>query len=111
MLRSRDGVALRRIDHEHTTLGGCGHVNVVHAYTGATNNLELRRCGNHLSGDLRSRTDHQTVVIADHADQLLGRESRALIDLRHLTENVDSGLVDRIGYQNFRHQWGAALPR
>ena len=46
-----------------------------------------------------------------HLDQLLGGESRALIDLRHLTENVDSGLVDRIGYQNFRHQWGAALPR
>ena len=41
---------------------------------------------------------------ADAGLQLLGRHAGALIHLRHLTENVDPGLVNGIGNQNFRHE-------
>ena len=105
MLGSRDGVALRGIHHQHPALGGSRHIDVVHTDPGAADDLELGCSRDHLGGHLRAGTDHQSVVITDHADQFLGGETRTLVHLSHLAENVDPGLINRVGNQNFGHRW------
>ena len=104
MLRGRDGVALRRIHHQDSPLGGRGHIDVVDTDAGTADDLEPGRRGDHVGRHLCARTDHQSVVVADAGLQVLGRHAGALIHLRHLTENVDPGLVNGIGNQNFRHE-------
>ena len=54
MLCRRDRVALRRIHDQHTALGGSRHIHVVHADSGAADDLELRCSRDHLSGHLRA---------------------------------------------------------
>ena len=104
VLRCSDGVALRRVHHQHTPLGGGRHINVVDADAGAADDLEATRRRDHRCSHLGDGTDHQSVVLTDDPDQLLLREAGALIHLRHLAKDVDPGLVDRIGDKNFRHR-------
>ena len=51
-----------------------------------------------------SRADHQSVVLTDNPHQLVFAQTDPLIDLRHLIEDVQAGLINRIGNQNFRHE-------
>ena len=104
MLSSSNGVALRRIHHQHATLRGSGHINVVHPHTGAPHDPELVCGGNDIGGHLGARANHQCVVLADDRFQLFRAEACALIDLSHLTQDVDAGLINGIGNQNFCHQ-------
>ena len=102
------GVLTRRV-HRHDPLRRAGgEVEVVEAGTGAHDNLELRRGGNDLGGDL-VRTDDQRIGVGDGRDQvsLVGifLEQRELIArlLNNLANACDRCGRERLlgGNENF----------
>ena len=110
VLSGSDRVSFRGVDHQNPPLGRGRHIDVVDADPGATNDLQATGRSDDLGGDLRAGADHQAVVVADDSDQLILRETGALIHLRHLAEDVDPRLVNGIGNQHFGHDAGAQLP-
>ena len=111
VLGRRDRVALGRIDHDHATLGGSRHINVVDSNAGAANDAQLGGGLNDVCGHLGARTDHQGVVVADDRLQLFRWQAGAHIHLGHLGEDVDPRLIDGIGNQNLCHDpAGGELP-
>ncbi len=80
VLGGRNGVAGRRIHHDHAVIGGGLAVDVVHADARAADCLEIVRGGQHLGGHLGFGADHQSMVVADDLQQLVRFESCLYID-------------------------------
>jgi len=103
VLSRGDGVALGGVHHQHTALGGGGHIDVVDAHAGAANDPQLVGRFDDVGGHRGARTDHQAVVLTNDGLELLRRQAGAHIDCGHLGEDVDPRLVNGIGDQNLRH--------
>ena len=58
-----------RIDHQHTGRGGSIHIDVIQADTGAGDDLEFGRRGDHLGIDGGGRTHQQRVGVDDRCQQ------------------------------------------
>ena len=71
---------------------------------GPADDAQSISCRDDVRCDLGARTDHQSVVVTDDRFQLFRAETRALIDLSHLAQDVDAGLINGVGNQNFCHQ-------
>ena len=104
MLSRRDGVALWGIHHKHASLRRSRDIHVVDSDPGPTHNAEFVGGRDHIGGHLRAGADHQGVVFTDDRFQLFWAETGALIDLSHLAQDVDAGLINGVGNQNFCHQ-------
>jgi hypothetical protein len=94
----------RRVHYKNTPLGGSGDINVVHPNASAANDLKTTGSGNHRRSHSSAGADHQSVVLTNNPHQLVFAQTDPLIDLRHLIEDVQAGLINRIGNQNFRHE-------
>ena len=81
VLRCGDCIAARRVDDNDPALRRRLYVDVVHADTCASDNLELIRTCNHIRRYLRRRAHHERVVVADDLHQFLVRNLIAYIDL------------------------------
>ena len=103
MLGGGDGVALRRVHHQHPALGGRRHINVVDADAGAANNPQLVGRFDDFGSHRGARANHQGVVVADDRLELLGGQASAHIHLSHLGQDVDPRLVDGIRNENLCH--------
>ena len=108
LLSGGDGVALRRVHHQHTPLGGGRHVHVVHPDTGAANDPQFVGRFNDFGGHRGAGADHQGFVVADDRPELLRWKACAHIHLGHLGKDVNPRLVDRIRNENLCHaqRWG-----
>jgi len=88
MFGGGDGVALWGIHHQHTALRGRRHVHVVDTHAGSTDDAQTISRLDHISGDLRSGTNHQGVVLADDRLEFVSGKASALIHLGHLPQDV-----------------------
>ena len=88
MFGGSDGVAFRGIHHQHTALRGRRHVHVVDTHAGSPNDAQTISRLDHISGDLRSGTDHQGVVLADDRLEFVSGEAGALVHLGYLPQDV-----------------------
>ena len=75
VLGGGDRVARGRVHHDDAVVGGGLAVDVVNPDTGAADGFEVLGGSENLRSDLRLRADDETVVIADHLDQLVRRHA------------------------------------
>ena len=77
-----DSVSTGSVHDNDTTLGGGIDIDVVHADTGATNNLEERRSGENSAADLRFGTHRDGMHILYEFQNLLRRRPVSLNDFK-----------------------------
>src|SRR5690606_11798106 len=87
-----DGVARGGVHHDDTALGGGLDIDIVHADAGAANDLEQRRGGQHLLGDLGLGTHGDGVHVFDQLQNLFRGRAVGLdhFKARLLTQKGDS---------------------
>ena len=57
-----NGIAIRRIHHHHTTLGGSGDIHIIDTDTSAPDNFQIVSSGENRLGDLDGRADWEPVI-------------------------------------------------
>ena len=88
-----------RVDHQHTARGGGVDVDVVQADTGARDDLELGRGGEHLGVDGGRRADQQRVGLGHGGQQLLSVRAVDPADFYLVTEGGDGRFGQFVGDQ------------
>ena len=108
MLGGRDDRRLRRVDDEDSQPRRCVDVDVVDSHAGAADHPEARGPLEQGCVELRSRADHDRVVVAD---DVLQRRLEVDIDVEARPQELDAGLRDRLSDEDPRHTgapWNAA---
>ena len=77
VLRDRNGIAARRIHHQHAGGGGGRQIHVVDAHAGAADHAQLRRLLQHVRRHLHGAAHHQRVGIAPDASRILSDWKRS----------------------------------
>ena len=108
VLRSRDDVRLRRVDHHHTSAGRRFDVDVVQTDSCAADHDEVRRGLEDLGRHLRGRADDQRVRTAALRIRGDARQQLREVELDiHLVargaEPVQAAIGDFFGHQDARH--------
>ncbi|MNC38647.1 hypothetical protein D3C75_872660 [compost metagenome] len=75
VLTGRDCISVRRVDDNNAVLCGCLQFNIVDAYTGAANHLEVSTRCNNLLRDRCLAAYEQAVIFPDDSDKLIFTES------------------------------------
>ncbi len=70
VLRGRDGVAARRVHHDHAAPGGGFDIHVIHPDAGATDHLQLRPRLQNGRGHFRLAADHEGAEVGNQFHQL-----------------------------------------
>ncbi len=99
-----DDVALRRVDHHHTTLGSGIDVDVVEADARAPDHHEIGTGSEHSIGHLGGRPDDQCVCPRNHRQQFVGGQAELHVDVvAEGTEPVEAPFGDLFGDQDASH--------
>jgi hypothetical protein len=103
VLRSRDDVRLRRVRHQHPSLGGGANVDVVDPDPGATDHLQALPALDQVSRDLRGRADDQRVVGGDPVRKVAVGPIGPDVDVEVLAQQVEPGVGDLLLHQDPGH--------
>ncbi len=97
MLRGRDRVGVRGVDHHHPGLGGGVDVDVVDSDPGSTDDLELWCRGDHPRIHRRGRADDEPGGVGEPAQQIVPADTGCHVDLDRSGERIDGGSGDGFG--------------
>ena len=115
MLRRGNGIARRRVDDQHTGAGGGLDIDVVDAGAGPADDLQAMTRLDHPGVDASLAPHDQSIVVRDPGHQ----GSRVLpqfdINIRMLSQPVDTRLGDRVGNEDAGHElrprgWAQTTP-
>ena len=111
MLGGGHGVARGGVDHGHAASGGRFQVDVVHAHSRPSDDLEVYPGFQHLRGNLGVAADDEGFAIGDAVEELSRRQSQGHLNrqVRLTAEEVHPGLMNGIGDQDLRHGLHACL--
>lgn len=103
MFRRRDGVAARCVHHDHPPLGGGFDVDIIHADSGAADDLEPHAGLQNRRGDLGLAAHDDGAEIRNQRDQFRFAAAGLHDRFERATgsEFVDATLRDRISDQDF----------
>ena len=101
MLRRRDRVGLRGVDHQDAAIGCCVHIDVVDADPGAADHLELGSGGDHVGVHLGRRPHHEGGGVTEARDELIAIGIDGNVYLIRGGEGIDGGIGDDFGDDNF----------
>ena len=103
MLGGGDGIATGSV-HDDDTTARCGiHIDIVHAHTGAADDLQVRSGLQNSGGDFGLAADDESREFRDDFDNLSLRQTGFDNNLESAAggEFIDSTLGHGIGYENF----------
>ena len=105
MFSRRDGIAEGRVHHDDAALGGSRNVDIVDADAGAADDLEIGRSGDQLFRRLGGGTDGEAIIVADDLGELFLVLAELRLEVHFnaaITEDLDGGFREFIGYENAR---------
>ncbi|MNC24978.1 hypothetical protein D3C75_730510 [compost metagenome] len=104
-LAGGDGVAVRRIHNNDAAFGGGFQIDVVHAYTGAADNLQVFGGFHHSGVDLGLAADHHGIIVGDDFHQhILGHGGLDVhLNIGSILKQLNTLIADSIQYQYFYH--------
>ena len=97
MLGGGDGVAGRGVDHDDAVLGGFVDIYVIHADSGAGDDLQLFARLNDIGRDLGLAAHNQGVVVADGGHQFIRFEASLNLHLSVGLQNLYPFLGELVG--------------
>ena len=103
VLRRRDRISRRRIDHQHAGPGRGIDIDVVDASASATDDFEAAAGVDDPRIDSGFAANDQGVIVRDPADQRRRALLQLHVDLSVLAQPVDPRFGDRVGNENARH--------
>ncbi|MNN62743.1 hypothetical protein D3C81_1780690 [compost metagenome] len=104
-LAGGNGVAVRGIDYHDTAFGSGFQINIIHTYTGASDNLEVFGGFHHAGVYLGLAADHYGIILGDYLYQhILGHSGLDVhLNIGSILKQLNTLIADSIQYQYFYH--------